>query len=407
MKSKAQLIQTIIAAVDAIVLIILIVRPSGGASFNTDASTYFDLSPDEVQQLIKDAGLEHDDLISGDYDGYYIDAYDDEYITLTLYSDSTEGLIISADGKYSFGDLSIGDSFEGNGSSKELINDGWTHDYGIEGRDLWMKDDKYLDIHYEDNVITQINCSVISDEFDTSSDEYIEETTSLDESTIDTASINDTSEQSDSIQDYIFPDSDTRYLTEEDVSGLDAATIRLGINEIYARHGRAFETEDLNAYFSSKSWYTPIYSADEFASMENSVFNEYEKANITFLGGVRDRLNGNSTQSTFTPNYIYGVYEIHDGNIDATAEIGFYSDSGEDYIHLSGVTSDGSGFGEFEGTIRSSNGNSYTAVDESGIDVIDFIYNGTDAIEIANGYVSTSGATFPGFSGVYSKISEF
>ena len=92
--------------------------------------------------------------------------------------------------------------------------------------------------------------------------------------------------------EYIFPDSNSRYLTEADVAGMDAATIRLGINEIYARHGRAFQTEDLNAYFSSKSWYTPMYSADEFAAMEDAVFNEYEKANITFLGGVRDRLNG-------------------------------------------------------------------------------------------------------------------
>ena len=202
---------TIIAAIVAVVLIFLIGKPSGGASFNTDASTYFDLAPDEVQQLIDDAGLEHDDLISGDYDGYYFDAYTDEYITISVHSDSIDGVILSADGEYSFGDLSIGDSFEGIGSSKELINDGWTHDYGIEGRDLWMKDDKYLDIHYEDNVITQINCSVILDEFETSSDEYsdeyIEETTSLDESTIDTASINDTSEQSANMQDYIFPDS--------------------------------------------------------------------------------------------------------------------------------------------------------------------------------------------------------
>ena len=92
--------------------------------------------------------------------------------------------------------------------------------------------------------------------------------------------------------EYIFPDSNSRYLTEADVAGMDAATIRLCINEIYARHGRAFQTEDLNAYFSSKSWYTPMYSADEFAAMEDAVFNEYEKANITFLGGVRDRLNG-------------------------------------------------------------------------------------------------------------------
>ena len=413
MKNKAQLIQTIIAAAIAVILIILIVKPSGGASFNTDASTYFDLEPDEVQELIKEAGFEHDDFLSGDYDGTYTDAYRKTGVALIV---NTEGYIsgvkLTEENEFNFNGLKIGDTYSGFGTSEELIDSGWIYDnIDIEGRDTWSKGNRYLDVTYENGAITDINCMDISDYVTdgqiSETEEIILEEGVQEESINESTSENET-EGSSNIQDFIFPDSDSRYLTESDVSGMDAATIRLGINEIYARHGRAFETEDLNAYFSSKSWYTPIYSADEFASMENSVFNEYEKANITFLGGVRDRLNGNSTQSSaFTPNYIYGVYEIHDGNIDATAEIGFYSDSGEDYIHLSGATSDGSGFGEFEGTIRSSNGNSYTAVDESGIDVIDFIYNGTDAIEITNGYISTSGATFPGFGGVYNKMSEF
>ena len=48
MKNKSQLIQTIIAAVVTIVLIVLIVKPSGNSSFNNDASTYFDMTPEEV-----------------------------------------------------------------------------------------------------------------------------------------------------------------------------------------------------------------------------------------------------------------------------------------------------------------------------------------------------------------------
>ena len=57
--------------------------------------------------------------------------------------------------------------------------------------------------------------------------------------------------------EYILPDSDTRCLTEEDVTGLSEEEIRIALNEIYARHGRIFQSEDLNAYFASRSWYEP------------------------------------------------------------------------------------------------------------------------------------------------------
>lgn len=81
-------------------------------------------------------------------------------------------------------------------------------------------------------------------------------------------------------QDYIFPESNVRYLTDEDLNGLDKATLRLGRNEIYARHGRAFQTEDLNQYFNSKSWYYGYLSAEEF---DDSVLNVYEKANLDII----------------------------------------------------------------------------------------------------------------------------
>lgn len=57
--------------------------------------------------------------------------------------------------------------------------------------------------------------------------------------------------------------------------GLDKAALRLRRNEIYARHGRAFESDDLRKYFESKSWYRAdaeyrddSLSADEIACVE-------------------------------------------------------------------------------------------------------------------------------------------
>lgn len=77
--------------------------------------------------------------------------------------------------------------------------------------------------------------------------------------------------------EYILPDSDTRCLTEEDVTGLSEEEIRIALNEIYARHGRIFQSEDLNVYFASRSWYEPKYSAEEFSAVESSIMNDCEK----------------------------------------------------------------------------------------------------------------------------------
>ena len=85
---------------------------------------------------------------------------------------------------------------------------------------------------------------------------------------------------------YLFPDSNKRYLTEEDVYEDDAGSIRFGLNEIYARHGRKFNDTELQNYFNSQPWYTPVYSPDEFSAIENKVFNVYEKANIEFLADL-------------------------------------------------------------------------------------------------------------------------
>ena len=217
----------------------------------------------------------------------------------------------------------------------------------------------------------------------------------------DAAPVANEPESTSNVDEYIFPDSNTRYLTDSDVAGMDKATVRLGINEIYARHGRRFETEDLNTYFTSKSWYTPQYSADEFASIEDSVMNEYEKENIKFLAAVRDGMADNA--SGFKADWIYGTYTMTTDAGAVDLEVGYYSDSGYDYIKLNGSYADSTGY--FEGTVRESDGNSYIAVDNSD-NVVNFVYNGIDSIEITNAD-NTGGMNFPGFEGIYKKTADF
>ncbi len=79
---------------------------------------------------------------------------------------------------------------------------------------------------------------------------------------------------------YILPESNSRFLTESDVSGLSLQEINYAKNEIYARHGRKFDSKELRTYFNSKSWYHPTIDPEDFTT---KVFNSYEKKNSEFL----------------------------------------------------------------------------------------------------------------------------
>lgn len=81
--------------------------------------------------------------------------------------------------------------------------------------------------------------------------------------------------------DFYFADSDSRYLTDEELSVLSAADLELAKNEIYARRGRIFRTDYIAAYFNSKPWYQGTIDADTFDAQQDSLFNEYEIANIS------------------------------------------------------------------------------------------------------------------------------
>lgn len=76
--------------------------------------------------------------------------------------------------------------------------------------------------------------------------------------------------------EYMLYGSDSEYLDEEVLNGFGAWECKIARNEIYARHGRMFKDSELQAYFESKAWYTPVYTPEEF---DESVLNECELAN--------------------------------------------------------------------------------------------------------------------------------
>lgn len=84
--------------------------------------------------------------------------------------------------------------------------------------------------------------------------------------------------------EYIFPNSDSEYLKKSDIKGMSAEEINFAKNELYARHGRIFKRKELQEYFESCSWYTPLYTAGEWDKYGDSIFfNKYEIKNRNFL----------------------------------------------------------------------------------------------------------------------------
>lgn len=90
-------------------------------------------------------------------------------------------------------------------------------------------------------------------------------------------------EDSSADGDYILEDSDSRYIGEEEIEDFSDTELRLAKNEIYARHGRIFDSADLKDYFESKNWYKGTVKPSDF---DENVLNKYEKANIDLISGM-------------------------------------------------------------------------------------------------------------------------
>ncbi len=84
----------------------------------------------------------------------------------------------------------------------------------------------------------------------------------------------------------IFPQSSQQFLTAQDLEGYTKSELRLGRNEIYARHGRMFSDQTLQTYFLEKAWYQPTYTPDVF---QESMLSSLEKTNVSRISSAETR----------------------------------------------------------------------------------------------------------------------
>ena len=130
-------------------------------------------------------------------------------------------------------------------------------------------------------------------EYELSAAGYVLDQPGYSYSGIGSYSSSSSSSQTATASAYIFYDSAIRYLSDSEVSALSLQQICYARNEIYARRGYIFQSQELRDYFSAKSWYYPTIPADSFS---DSVFNIYETANIALLRQYEYALNPNGYQ---------------------------------------------------------------------------------------------------------------
>lgn len=80
----------------------------------------------------------------------------------------------------------------------------------------------------------------------------------------------------------------TKY-TLEDLSILDSYGLKITRNEIFARHGRMFNDQELQEYFKRQQWYVPQIAANDF---DTPCLNEVEKYNVNLISVYEEQIGG-------------------------------------------------------------------------------------------------------------------
>ena len=102
-----------------------------------------------------------------------------------------------------------------------------------------------------------------------------------------TGSTSSSSGSATKITGYMIADSNSRYLSSSELSKYSTWELYIARNEIYARHGRGFQNEDLQQYFNRCTWYKKLYEPEEF---DDGLLSSLETTNaVTILEVERER----------------------------------------------------------------------------------------------------------------------
>ncbi|MEZ3487217.1 MAG: DUF4234 domain-containing protein [Lachnospiraceae bacterium] len=204
----------------------------------------------------------------------------DVFVSCT--DDAVRIIVITGGGEYApvFHGVSLGMTME---KAEGLLLDKYENDNEEEGRKGYfdLESRTYVQLEYDGGIVTGISAMQLTEEeLQEELQRYMEE-------------------------EYIFPDSDKKYLSEDEVRSVTAEDMAIGRNEVFARHGYIFKDEGLRAYFESTSWYEGTVPSDQFNA--DAVFNDFEKKNVELIKRVENEVNGAGNTEPFIG--ISGTYQ--------------------------------------------------------------------------------------------------
>lgn len=77
--------------------------------------------------------------------------------------------------------------------------------------------------------------------------------------------------------------------TVQDLALLDSYGLKITRNEIFARHGRIFNDQELQEYFQRQQWYVPQTASNDF---DDSCLNKVEKYNVELISTYEQQIGG-------------------------------------------------------------------------------------------------------------------
>ena len=113
--------------------------------------------------------------------------------------------------------------------------------------------------------------------------------------------------------EYLLP-SDSKVITEVDLSKLNDTELQYAFEEIYARHGKIYNDENYKKYFNSQGWYKPDPTFSEKS------MSALEKDNLQFIydyinnKGISNSNIGNNL-TRYDYDYYYNTYRGDDSYI--------------------------------------------------------------------------------------------
>lgn len=123
-----------------------------------------------------------------------------------------------------------------------------------------------------------------------------------------------TTEAEKQVDAWVFPDSDQRYLTADELENLPAVDLATARNEILARNGCIFSDPAVADYFTAQSWYVPEIPEDQFSGR---YLNEFERSN-SYLMELYEKMRapsfnpGNPYETCYDKERPYVISTSHD-----------------------------------------------------------------------------------------------